>query len=427
MTKEGERTLIFGGPIWNTEASQFEDGRLLVIQGDRIESVESIGELPTGDASARLLNVSGAHVVPGLIDLHFHLISRTAFDANIDLIADGMIEGVLSAKRTLEAGVTTVRDMGTKHRGIHTLKRAINEGKIQGPRAFVAGPNPTGSGAPPGWRNVFADGPEGFRRAVRQEWRAGSDFIKMVLSHAAQESEFAVVLRYMTDEEIRAAVSEAHALGIRTGCHCEGIDAARAAVNAGMDCLDHAHHLDEELTRQMADQGTGYVPTLWCYRLESQLAWGYLDAEYADVYRVKIEAEHRRSFERALAAGVLIGTGSDSIDWLPPQDVTVREIEALVEYGMTKSQALDAATINAARIIGQEREFGSLSQGKLADVLVVDGDPLEDLRALARPLMVMKAGKVALDVLHERENAIQFWTEFTRTPVEAGRVELRLR
>jgi imidazolonepropionase-like amidohydrolase len=274
---------------------------------------------------------------------------------------------------------------------------------------------------------VFADGPEGFRRAVRQEWRAGSDFIKMVLSHAAQESEFAVVLRYMTDEEIRAAVSEAHALGIRTGCHCEGIDAARAAVNAGMDCLDHAHHLDEELTRQMADQGTGYVPTLWCYRLESQLAWGYLDAEYADVYRVKIEAEHRRSFERALAAGVLIGTGSDSIDWLPPQDVTVREIEALVEYGMTKSQALDAATINAARIIGQEREFGSLSQGKLADVLVVDGDPLEDLRALARPLMVMKAGKVALDVLHERENAIQFWTEFTRTPVEAGRVELRLR
>jgi imidazolonepropionase-like amidohydrolase len=422
--REGERTLIFGGPIWNTEASQFEDGRLLVIQGDRIESVESIGELPTGDASARLLNVSGAHVVPGLIDLHFHLISRTAFDANIDLIADGMIEGVLSAKRTLEAGVTTVRDMGTKHRGIHTLKRAINEGKIQGPRAFVAGPNPTGSGAPLNWRNVFADGPEGFRQTVRQEWRAGSDFIKMVLDRATPETDFSVVVRYMTDEEIRAAVSEAHALGIRTGCHCEGLDAARAAVNAGMDCIDHGHRLDEDLVRQMAGQGTGYVPTLWPYRTSTQLDWGDIPVQQADVYRARVEAEHRRSFERAVAAGVLIGAGSDSIDWLPPQDVLVREMEALVEDGMTREGALHAATINAARIIGRESEFGSLGRGKLADVLVVEGNPLDNLRALAHPLMVMKAGQIAVDVIHEREQAIQFWEQFTRAPVEAGRVDM---
>ena len=425
--REDERILIFGGPIWNTEASRFEDGRVLVVERDRIASVDDVGQMPTGETSARLMNVNGAYIVPGLIDLHFHLISRTAFDANIDLIADGMIEGVLSAKRTLEAGVTTVRDMGTKHRGIHTLKRAINEGKIPGPRPFVAGPNPTGSGAPPGWRNVFADGPEEFRRVVRQEWRAGSDFIKMVLSHSAQESEFEVVLRYMTDDEIGAAVSEAHALGIRTGCHCEGLEAARAAVNAGIDCLDHAHHIDGELARRMAGQGTGYVPTLWCYRLESQLAWGYLDKQYSNAYRERIEAEHRKSFERALEAGVLIGVGSDSIDWLPPQDVTVREIEALAEYGMTKSQALNAATINSARIIGRDQDFGSLQPGKFADVVVVDGNPMDALRLLARPLMVMKAGKVAINLLDERESALRLWNQFTQLPVDAGRVELRLR
>lgn len=416
------RTFIEGGPVWNTQTAAFEDGLTIVVENRRIRALEKTANLADERGNSDTIDVHGAHLVPGLIDCHFHLISRTDYDATIDLITESVVEGVLSAHRTLEAGVTTVRDPGCKHRGIYTLRRLIREDKIKGPRAFVAGPNPAGTGAPADWRNVFVDGPQEMRRAVREEIRAGADFIKIILSRTLPEKDFKFVARYLTDEEIEVAVSEAHLLGVRTSSHCEGIEAARAAVRAGMDCLEHALSIDDELARRMADQGTGYVPTMWVFLASTSLESGDLDPDQVELYRNTVEAEHQRSLERAMSAGIVIGAGTDSLDCVPPQDLMVRELEALVAGGMSKGDALQAGTINGARIIGQEDRFGSLEPGRFADIVAVDGNPLDDLRALARPLLVLKEGSPAVNLLRVREQAAEFWSQFTETPLAEERI-----
>lgn len=407
---------MVGGPIWNSGTGTFDEGQGLLIEDGRILAVAPVDELPK-DADVRVLEVDGAHVLPGLIDCHFHLISRTDTEATIDLVTQSVAEGVMSAGRILEAGVTTVRDPGCKHRGIYTLRRLISEGKVRGPRAFVSGPNPTGNGAPKDWRNLFVDGVEAMRSAVRQERRAGADFIKLILSRTAPESDFTFVLRYLTDEEIEAAISEAHLLGVRTSAHCEGIEPARAAVKAGIDCLEHALSLDDELAELMAEQGTAYVPTRWVFLTDNELSWGDIGPDQAPAYRERIEEEHDRALDAALRAGVLIGAGTDSLDVVPTKDVLVRELEALAAAGMTHRAVVDAATINAARIIGQEASIGSLEPGKWADVIAVDGNPLEDLRALTRPTVVMKGGSAEVDLRDNREEAEEVWAAFEVPPL----------
>ena len=406
---------VVGGPIWDSAAGTFQDGHAIVVEEGRITAVEPMADLPQ-DPAPDVIDVGGAHVLPGLIDCHFHLISRTDTEATIDLVTESVAEGVMSAARILEAGVTTVRDPGCKHRGIYTLRRLISEGRVRGPRAFVSGPNPTGNGAPKDWRNLFVDGVEAMRSAVRQERRAGADFIKLILSRTAPESDFTFVLRYLTDAEIEAAISEAHLLGVRTSAHCEGIEPARAAVRAGIDCLEHALSLDDELAEQMAEQGTAYVPTRWVFLTDNELGWGDIGPSQAEAYRERIEQEHDRALDAALRAGVLIGAGTDSLDVVPTKDVLVRELEALVAAGMSHRAVLDAATINAARIIGHEATIGSLEAGKWADLIAVDGNPLEDLRALNRPTVVMKGGAVEVDLRADRAEAEEVWAAFGVPP-----------
>jgi imidazolonepropionase-like amidohydrolase len=296
-------TFISGGPIFDTSVGRFIDGHMVVVDGDRIQSLE-----------------------PGLIDCHFHLISRSASIVTDQLITAGSIEGV-----------------------------------IVGPRPYVTGPNPTGTGAPIGWRNGFVDGPLATSKMIREQWLAGTD--------------------------------ETHSKGMRMSCHCEGLLAATRAVNAGIDGLDHGTVIDDGLASDIASRGVYYMPTLWAFSAHSALKWNYFGADQILLYEAR-EREHRLSFQRALAAGVLIGAGSDSPEYIPGTDVPVREIEALAAAGMSRADAIRAATINAARIIGQDHRLGSLEPGKLADLLVVEGNPLEDLRELASPRLVMQGGQV---------------------------------
>jgi imidazolonepropionase-like amidohydrolase len=340
-----------------------------------------------------------------------HLMSRSGVEADADLVTTSTIDGILSAQRTIEAGVTTVRDPGCKHRGIYRLKKEIASGRIPGPRTFAAGPNIVGSGAPVDWRNVFADGVDAVRRAVRLERLAGADFIKLVLSHTTAASRWETCLRYLNDEEIAAAVSEAHALGARVGCHCEGLPAARGAVAAGMDVIDHGLALDEALIQQMVEQGTFYVPTLWAFSSATHLNYAKtIREDQVPDYEARISNAHLASVQMAHAAGITIGAGSDPIHWIPARDVLVKEIGALVSAaGFSVTDALISGTINGARVIGVEDSTGSLDAGKYADVVVVDGDPRDDIRALARPTVVMKEGDVMLDLLGKPEAAEAHW------------------
>lgn len=420
-------TIIHGGRIIDVDRGTVIDDHMLVIEAGRIIDVVPDSALPD-ETAALIIDIDGATVMPGLIDSHMHLMSRSGVEADAELVTTSTVDGVLTARREVESGVTTIRDPGCKHRGIYALRHEIAAGRIPGPRTFAAGPNIVGSGAPIDWRNVFADGVDEVRRVVRLERLAGADFIKLVLSHTTGASRWRTCLRYLNDEEIAAAVDEAHLLDARTGCHCEGLDAARAAVVAGIDVIDHGLALDEEVVALMKERGTFYVPTLWAFSTETHLNYvcTITPAQAMD-YDERIGRVHRESVQRAYAAGLTIGAGSDPIHWIPARDVLVREVEALADAGISPMDRLRATTINGATIIGIEHRTGSLTKGKLADVLVVSGDPLDDVRALARPLLVVKEGAVMLDLLDDQEAAERHWHEIgTGEPASARQPEIWL-
>jgi imidazolonepropionase-like amidohydrolase len=405
------KTIVHGGPILDVESGTFHDNAAVVIEGGKITSFETSFTAPYS-SDHHLIDVRGAHVLPGLIDSHFHLMSRSGVVADADLVTRSVVDGVITARRALESGVTTVRDPGCKHHGIHRLRDEIAAGRVFGPRAFTAGPNIVGSGAPVDWRNHFADGPDQVRAAVRAEMLAGADFIKLVLSHTTGSSRWTTCLRYLNDEEIAVAVAEAHLLDARVGCHCEGLPAARGAVAARIDVIDHGLALDDELVDTMALQGTFYVPTLWAFRTSTHRNIGKtITEEQAADYEERIAGIHRESVQRAMAAGVKIAAGSDPIHWIPARDVLLCELEALVDAGMTTIDALRAATVVGADAIGRSGTLGTLRGGAHADLIAVQGNPLTELRALGRPALVMKDGAVAVDHRAESRSRTELWDD----------------
>lgn len=414
---------VLGGPILDSEARTFVDDHMVVIEGDRFVGIAPVAQLPS-DAEL-VTDVAGAHIMPGLIDSHTHLMSRSGVEADAKLITTSAIDGVIMAKRQIESGVTSLRDPGCKHRGIHQFRDEIAAGRIVGPRAYTAGPNIVGSGAPVDWRNHFVDGVDDVRKAVREEIKSGADLIKLVLSHTTADSDWDTCLRYLNDEEIATAVAEAHLLGTRVGCHCEGLPAARGAVNAGIDVIDHGLALDDALVAQMAEQGTFYVPTLWAFSTDTHLNIGKtITEDRAALYERKIAGPHRESVQRAMAAGVKIAAGTDPVHWIPARDVMVCELETLVAAGMAPIDALLAATAVSADAIG-DPSIGSIRPGNRADLAVFDGDPLRELRALARPRLVMKDGEILVDLVHDQAAADALWADIaTGIPASDRQPEL---
>ena len=394
----GRPLRLVGGRVFDPERGAFGQPVTIVVRGDNIADVFPVNETD-GEQDATVIDLRGRYVLPGLIDAHFHLVSRSAAVANEDLVSLGSIEGVVNAAERLRAGVTTVRDAGCRHRGIHSLVRAIRAGVVLGPRTFVAGRNPTGPLAPAHWRNVVIHGPEEMRLAVRQELDGGADWVKFIIGHAEDPTDWGLVTPYLSDIEIQAGVEEAHARGARVGVHCEGYEMAEIAVRCGVDTLDHGLQLGERTVDAMAAAGTSYVPTLWAFSDDAGLsASGYSPEAQASIRFW--QEEHRQSVRRAAAAGVLIAAGSDAAGSLPPGDVLVHEMRALVEAGLSSAEALRAATLAAAQVLGAEDRLGSVQPRKAADLVVVDQDPLQDLRVLSTPSLVIAAGRIISDARH---------------------------
>jgi imidazolonepropionase-like amidohydrolase len=385
--------LIRGGQIWLGREQGFVSDHALVVRGAQIADVVPEAALP-GEHDGPAIDAGGLFLLPGLVDAHCHLMVRSTADPDEEHIAAATLDAARCAGQLVHAGVTTVRDVGSRTQAIHALKRAIAARELPGPRTFAAGPNITGSGAPREWRNTFADGPEAIRRSVREQYRAGADLIKLVLSHAPAADEWRRTIRFLGDEEIAAAVAEAHALGLRTGCHCEGVEAARGAVAAGMDVIDHGIGLDAELVREMAERGTWLVPTLRAFSTEGVLEAGSICSAVADLYEQRVARVHRESFQLAVAAGVPIAAGSDPQVLLPPVDNLVREAEAMHRAGLSRAAVIDALTAGGAAALGREGELGTLAAGFTADVVGVTADPLADLRALAAPELVIQDGEL---------------------------------
>ena len=380
-----------------------EAGRILndvpvVVQGGRIVSVG--GSVPM---AAETLELGDVTLTPGLIDLHTHL----ALDIEGDWVmrtvtngpADEALRGARNARRTLEAGFTTVRDVGTANFVDIALMRAIDAGMIPGPRMFPAGHglSITGghcdvTGLAPGllekdWRSGVADGVDEVVKAVRYQAKQGAKVIKICATAGVLSFEESVGAQQFSAAEMRAAVEEAARHGLAVAAHAHGTEGIKAAIRAGVTSIEHGSILDDEAIALMREHGTWLVPT-------SYLADAIdLDALPAPI-RAKAESVlplMRQSLRRAIAGGVAIGFGTDAAVF--PHGDNARELAVYVDLGMSPLQAIRSATTVAAEVLGVT-DRGAIAPGKLADLIAVPGNPLEDVRAFEDVRFVMQGGRV---------------------------------
>ena len=398
-----------GPPVIAVRAARLIDGRgaapiapaVVLIRGDRIESVGAGLPIPAG---ARLIDLGGATLLPGLIDLHTHLTS-TGVHWEDELLkttpGQAALHGARNALVTLTAGFTTCRDMGPTWPFTDIdLRKAIDEGVVPGPRLMVSGNYVSATGGAgdarqfsiyvdvPIVRNL-ADGPDEIRKAVRTNLKAGADFIKILATGAVLSKGTPPGAQQYTEEELRVAVDEASRWGRHVAAHAHGADGIKAAIRAGIHTIDHGSMLDDEAVALMRSHRAYFVPTL--YTSESIAANPNVpESEKARSREIKLVKD--RAFQLALKSGQPIGFATDAA--VVPHGQNAREFAYRVRLGQSPMDAIVSATRTAAEIIGWGDRVGTVEAQKFADLIAVTGDPLRDITELERVAWVMKGGVV---------------------------------
>ena len=392
------------GKLWDAKGKLWTNG-IVIIAGDKIQSVTSdVAAIPAG---AEVIDLTKYRGLPGLIDVHTHMTMYTDETPGQPMLKQitnnpPAVEVFLARKgamRTLEAGVTTVRDLSADQYMDIAMRDLINAGEMIGPRMFVSGYGLYATQTP-SWKEgsipggVIADGVPEVLKAVRQQVAAGVDLIKLFGSTGTDDD--VTGFETYTYEEMKAAVEMAHKFGKKIAVHSYGPDGARDAVRAGADSVEHATDMDDATIQEMVKRGTFYVPTIDHNRY-------YLDnwqkIGYANGFQEKTKAFIERNLEttrKAFKSGVKIAMGSDAIYTMFGQNT--RELGWLVKAGMTPEQALRTATGNAAELLGKEKDLGAVAPGYFADLVAVEGDPLADIDvAIYKVKWVMKGGAVVAD------------------------------
>ncbi|PWU04037.1 MAG: amidohydrolase family protein [Terriglobia bacterium] len=370
--------------VWDGDKVQKD--ACVTTSGDKIESV---GPCPPG-----ALDMSRYTAIPGLIDVHTHLtylqenpVGQAGRGAAVVYLA------AANARKTLDAGVTAVRDLGAQNYSDIAMRDLINAGLMTGPRMFVAGYGlqvQRGANITPN----TATGPTEVMRVVRLQVFAGADYIKMYGSTGSGQD--VTQFETFTYEEMKAAVDAAHALGKRIAIHSYGPTGARDAVHAGADSLEHATDIDDATMAEMVRRKTWYVPTIDHnrYYVDNYKLLGY-PAKAVEGLNDYI-ARNLATAKRAWKAGVRFAMGSDAVYTMFGENT--RELGWFVRAGMTPEQALKAATVNGAELLGQEKSMGALRAGYFADIVAVEGDPLADIQVVIDKVRwVMKDGSVVVD------------------------------
>jgi len=392
------------GKLWDAKGKLWTNA-IVIVDAGKIRAVTTdASAIPSGAETIDLSKYTG---LPGLIDAHTHMTLYTDETPGIPMLkqmanlvpATEVFLARKGALRTLEAGVTTVRDLGSDQYMDIAMRDLINRGEMIGPRMFVVGYGLTITSTPykPGLNppaGGVADGVPEVLRVVRQQIAAGVDLIKMYSSTGTDDD--VTGFETYTFEEMKAAVDTAHQFGKKIAIHSYGPDGARDAVRAGTDSLEHATDMDDATIREMAKRGTFYVPTIDHNRY-------YIDngdkIGYAPGYKERLQAFIPRNLEtarRAFKAGVKFAMGSDAIYTMFGENT--RELGWFVKAGMTPEQALRTATTNGAELLGKEKELGAVAPGYFADMVAVEGDPLADINVVLNHVQwVMKDGAVVVD------------------------------
>jgi imidazolonepropionase-like amidohydrolase len=376
----------------------------VVVENDRIRSVDADAMPPSGAQVIDLRRYSG---IPGMIDAHTHMTyywdqapGTTPWaqsEARQSSVTVFLAQE--NARKTLEAGVTTVRDLGSSEYADVAMRDLINRGAMIGPRMFVSGYglNVTGSPVKPGYASPpggTADGVAEVLRVVRQQVAAHVDVIKMYGSTGSDQD--VTGFQTFTFDEMKAAADVAHKYGLKLAVHSYGPDGARDAVRAGADSIEHSTDMDDATIAEMAKRGTFYVPTIDHnrYYVEYRKDFGYSE-EVAKRLNDYIQ-RNLETARRAFKAGVRFAMGSDAVFTGFGQNT--RELEWFVKAGMTPEQALSTATTNGAALLGMEKSLGAVAPGYFADIVAVEGDPMQDIEVAIRNVRwVMKDGKVVVD------------------------------
>jgi imidazolonepropionase-like amidohydrolase len=403
-------------PVTAIRAARLFDGRsdstvsnaVVVVQGDRIVAAGAGVAVPAG---ATVVDLGDATILPGFIDAHTHLTGESGESWLQDFYlglkrpaTEQVFYGADAARRTVEAGFTTVRDVGSEKDMDVGLRNAISAGLVPGPRMLVAryalgatgghcdntGFPPGTFGAEPGVERGILHGADEARQAVRLMAKYGADVIKMCASGGVLSLGDDVSAPQLTDAELSAIVDEAHRLGKKTAAHAHGDAAARAAVLAGVDSIEHGSFLTDQTLALMRQRGTYLVPTMLAGEWTGRKTEKFPPAIAAKA-KAALEA-HDEMFGRALKAGVKLAFGTDS--GVSPHGINAQEFGLMVARGMTPAQALRTAGPAAADLLGLGKEIGTVEAGRLADLVAVPGDPLRDIHATERPIWVMKSGRV---------------------------------
>jgi len=389
-----DKTLFKGGTIIDGNGGNPVRGDLLIEGKDILE----VGKVNSGDA--KVVDVSGKFIMPGLINCHVHCLYEGSSPDPFSIMSkesDAMtaLRGARNLKKMLYSGVTFFRDMGARNFVDIELRKARNEGLIEGPEFHAAGRSIVMTGGH-GWMSGReADGCDEVRKAAREQLRAGADLIKIMATGGVLTAGVEPGAAQLGYDEIAVAVEEANKAGKKTASHAQGSSGIMNAVRAGISSIEHGFYLTDEIIDLMLQKGTYLVPTFYAaYSIWKNGVEAGIAAQAVEKTK-KVMTAHKMSFQKAYKAGVKIAMGPDTGTPLNPADATALEVAMMVENGMSLKDAIVSSTKGGADLLGISQRYGTLEKGKAADFLVLGANPLENIEALQNNLeCVYKLGKL---------------------------------
>jgi imidazolonepropionase-like amidohydrolase len=403
-TPASRRVVVRAGHILDVKTGTMLSGQAIVIEGDKIVSVGPAADAKLSPAT-QTIDLPNATVLPGLIDAHTHL----TFDpANLGYEGLGIsypreaLFGARNARVTLEAGFTTVRNVGAGGYSDVALRDAINAGDVPGPRMLVSGPAIGITGghcddnllAPQFHATELgvADGVDAVRHKVRENIKYGADLIKICATGGVMSKGDDPNASQYTREEMKAIVEEAHRLGRKVAAHAHGAEGVSWASDAGVDSIEHGHLMDDSSIATLKKNGTYIVPTLYLMDWNRENLGKRNAPDYVVRKMQAVSAVGQDTLKKAFAAGVKVAFGTDAAVY--PHGLNAHEFAVYVRLGMSPLQAIQTATIHGADLLGWSSKIGTLEAGKWADLIAVEGDPLKDVTTLQQVKFVMKGGEV---------------------------------